>query len=129
MHDAPRRWKKIVLRVFGINTALDCVTIPENIFLLEREPFTTRNTYLLAHKVKACYQLRHRMLDLQARVHLKKVEVARCVRQKKLDCARAHVVHPTRRLHCSLARSRQPKPSASQGSRCERQPRALRLKF
>src|SRR6185369_3129308 len=38
-------------------------------------------------------ELRHRMLDLQTRVHLQKVEIVSRIGNEKLDRARARVVH------------------------------------
>src|SRR5207253_4860361 len=64
--NSTRRWKKIVLRVFGIDAALDRMAPPAHFFLLERQRSTRGDIDLLAHEIDSGNQLRNRMFDLQA---------------------------------------------------------------
>src|SRR5256885_2136772 len=43
------------------------------------------------------------MLDLQTRIHLEEIEIARRGREQKLNCAGANIVHSLRDLDCGFA--------------------------
>ena len=97
MCDATGRRQEIVFRILCIDAAFDGVSMPFNIRLTEGEPLAHRNSDLLAHEVNAGDEFGDGMLDLQARVHLKKVELARRVCNEKLNRACARVINRARR--------------------------------
>ena len=68
--------KKFPLRIFGIESSFDCVTGLAYVVLKERQRFTGGHPQLPLHEVQARYQLRHRVLHLQTRIHLQEIEVA-----------------------------------------------------
>src|SRR5512146_234045 len=47
----------------------------DHVFLAEPERLARRDPQLCLHEIDACHPLRHRMLDLEARVHLHKIVV------------------------------------------------------
>ena len=54
-------------------------------FRIEIQPLASRNADLPAHQINPRHHLRDRMLDLEARIHFKKIEVTILV-QQELDC-------------------------------------------
>ena len=95
-------------RVLGVDAALDGVAGEGDVLLLERERRAGGDADLLEHEVDAGDRLGHRMLDLQAGVHLDEIELA--VLEEELDGAGAAVLdlaHGRRdRLADLLARGR-----------------------
>jgi hypothetical protein len=73
--------------------------------LLGHEPLAPRDLDLHPHEVEPGDHLRHRVLHLQARVHLEEVEIAPRVHEE-LDRAGAAVAHGLRRAHGHLAHRR-----------------------
>ena len=88
--DPSRRRQEVVGRVLGVETRLDGVSVQGQLLLGERQGLALGQLNLPAHQVEAGHRLGHRVLHLQARVHLEKVEVARGV-DEELDGAGAHV--------------------------------------
>ena len=75
--------------VLRIDAALDGVAVEHDVLLLQFERAAGGDADLLAHDVDAGDRFGHRMLDLQARVHLDEIEVAVLV--KELDRAGAEI--------------------------------------
>src|SRR5262249_33557611 len=65
----PRRRAEVLRRVLGVDPALDRVAAADDRRLLERERLVRCDPELLSHGVDPPDRLRHRVLDLQARVH------------------------------------------------------------
>src|SRR4051812_43935611 len=79
------------------------MSIPIDLFLIEREPFTSRNSELFANKIYSCYQLRNGVFDLESCVHLEKVEFTRRIRHQKLNRASSGVSHGASNFHCGFS--------------------------
>src|SRR5262249_33474460 len=86
-----------------INATLDRMAVPANVCLRERQRRASRDHELFAHEIAFRNQFRHWMLNLQARVHLEKIEIACRISEQKLNRPRAGVVHRTSDLHGSSA--------------------------
>jgi hypothetical protein len=107
--------REVALRVLGVDAALDAVAAQFR-RLRDRQRLARRHADLLLHQVHARHQLRHRMLDLDARVHLHEVEAAVLVEQE-LDRARREVADRLRTARGRLAHAlaqlrRQRRPTA-----------------
>src|SRR6185295_11712528 len=101
--DSTGRRQKVVLRVFRVDTTLDGVTLPTNVTLRKRKRGARGHRDLFAHQVEPGNQFSHRMLYLQAGVHLEKIKFARHVGVKELDRSGADVAHATGNLDRSVA--------------------------
>ena len=105
---ASRAREKIVLRILGINAALDRMPAKHNIFLRERQRSALGYQNLQLHEIQTGHQLGHRMFHLQARVDFEKVEVLPAV-EKKLDGPGIRVAgierQPDRRFSHALAQA------------------------
>src|SRR5437762_1550182 len=88
--DLPRRGKEVPLRVLRIDPALDRVPARAHVVLPEAQRKPARDAKLLAHDVDPGHHLRHRMLDLDPRVHFEEIEVPAGV-EEELDGARVAV--------------------------------------
>src|SRR5579859_515132 len=77
---------EIVISVLGGNATFDGMAAKLQRVLLDLERQTRRDAYLLLDEIGACHHLRHRMFDLQARVHLHEIVAVLLVKQK-LVCA------------------------------------------
>ena len=99
--DRPRRRDEARERILRVDAALDRPAAQRDVVLREAELLARRDAELLLHEIEPGHQLGHRVLDLQARVHLEEVEVALAVHQE-LDRARVDVAdrggHPAGRL-------------------------------
>src|ERR1700704_1369677 len=62
----------------------------DDLLLRKAEGFARSDKDLMTHEIQASHLLSHRMLDLKAGIHLKKVEVL-ILAQEKLDSARVGV--------------------------------------
>ena len=83
-------------RVLGVDAAFDGVAEEADVVLLHRQAAAGGDADLLVHEVDAGDRLGHRMLDLQARVHLDEVELAVLV--EELDGAGAGIAEIGDRL-------------------------------
>src|SRR6266699_4899070 len=72
--DQPGRWRKC-FRILSIDTALDRMSYNQKIILRIPETFTFSNPDLVTNDIGQRDHLRHRMLDLNARVHFHEVEL------------------------------------------------------
>ena len=90
LHQAPRGRQEVAERVFSVETRLDGPALQLHVLLLERQLAARRHADHQLDQVEAGDQLGHRMLDLQARVHLEEVELAVLV-DDELDGAGALV--------------------------------------
>src|SRR5207245_5376865 len=97
--DAPGRWGEGA-RVFRIDAALERVAAAGHVGLRNCQPLAARDADLLLHDVDARRHLRHRMLDLQPRVHLDEVE--RAVLVEELEGADAAVTDLAARRGATL---------------------------
>ena len=79
--------------------------MPMQLLLLERQGLTCGDTQLPFNKIKPRDGLGHRMLHLQARVHLHKIEshAASALLNNELHCAGADVMHRARSRHRRIA--------------------------
>src|SRR5205085_1934337 len=99
LHCAGARHERI--RIFGVDAALDRVAVEADVFLAQRELFAGRYQELLADEIGTGHELGHRMLDLDARVHLDEVEAA--VLEEELERAGAAIADAKARLDAYLA--------------------------
>ena len=90
-----------LVRVLGVDAALDGVALQLHVALLDRQLFAARDADLLLHDVDAGDHLGDRVLDLHARVHLDEVELAVLVQE--LEGAGAFVADLAARLGAALA--------------------------
>ena len=94
--------QKIAKRVFGIDAALNGPAIAFDLSLRQRQLLTSGHPNHQLHQIQPGDALRHRVLHLQARVHLQKVKTL-VFAHHKLHCAGALVVHGLGQLHRLLA--------------------------
>jgi hypothetical protein len=83
-------WAGSPRRVLGVDAALDGVAALAQVGLREGQRLALRDRDLQLHEVEPGHHLRHRVLDLQARVHLEEVGLRSCVHQE-LEGARVRV--------------------------------------
>lgn len=84
---------EILFRVFGIDAALDRVTVQPDVSLKQLDALPRRNADLRLDQVNAADHFGDRMLDLDPRVHFHEVEALRCGIENALDRAGASIVH------------------------------------
>src|SRR5690606_38162752 len=75
-HEAADGGEEIAVRILRIDAALDSPSFELNVSLFESQLLTGSNADHLLDEVDARDQLGHGMLDLEARVHLEKIERA-----------------------------------------------------
>ena len=90
--------------ILGIDAALDGVAVEGDVVLREGERRAGGDADLLAHQIDAGDHLGHRMLDLQAGVHLDEIELA--VLEQELDRAGAAIAEPAHGVGGEPRRSR-----------------------
>jgi hypothetical protein len=78
--------QKVVGRVFGINPDFDRVPVYGQLVLCIGYFFPFGNFDLQLYQINPCDCFRHRVLDLQSRVHLQEVEVQLLI-HNELDCS------------------------------------------
>ena len=61
---------EVSFRVLGVDAALDSRAMQPNMLLGDAERLAGCDANLLAHEVDAAHHFRHRMLDLDAGIHL-----------------------------------------------------------
>src|SRR6266576_1051033 len=89
-----RRWEGE--SVIGVDSAFDGVTGNHHIALIELQTAAVGDADLLAHQIKAGDKLGHRMLHLQAGIHLDEKELPILV--EKLDGSHAEIAELGQRL-------------------------------
>src|SRR5436190_18295009 len=114
-HDATRGRLEVSVRILGVDATLDDVAA-KRWQLVNAERMACGDTDLLLHEIDPGQHLRHRMLDLDPRVHLHEVERAVLVEQH-LDRAGAHVVD---RFRSSDRRVAHPAPQVRRHRRARR---------
>src|SRR5690625_3950150 len=87
--DDTRRRREFAERIFGVDAALDGVAF--KLYILSLDLHAVGHADLLLNQVEARHFFRHRMLDLNPRIHLHEVEVAVLV-ESELDRTRAFVI-------------------------------------
>ena len=80
--DLARAGHEIVLRVLGINAALDGMAGLRDMALAPRQIAARRDLDLRFDQIDADHPFGHRMLDLQARVHFEKIKILLLIQQK-----------------------------------------------
>ncbi len=90
--EAADRGQEIAVGILGVDARFDCPAGKLHVRLLERELLASGDADHLLDQVDAGDQLRHGMLDLQARVHLQEEERA-VLAGNELDRAGAVVAH------------------------------------
>src|SRR5712671_2241438 len=89
--ERPGLRKKAVLRIFGIDAALDRVSTRGQLFLLPWQVAAGRDGELRAHEIDARHRFGNRMLHLKARVHFEKIETRRVARALEQELDRAGI--------------------------------------
>ncbi len=87
----PDSGQEVAARILGIDARLDGPAIEAHVFLGERQLLAVGDADHLLDQVQPGHHLGHRMLDLEPRVHLEKIEVAVLV-DDELDRARGAVI-------------------------------------
>src|SRR5512142_203486 len=82
MSDDTRGWQEAVVGILCVDATLDGVPTHFDVFLVIAQLPPASNAHLLGDYVHTGYELRDRVLDLQARVHLQEEEVAVLVHQE-----------------------------------------------
>lgn len=100
--DAPGAGDEAVVWVFSVDAALDGVAGERHVLLPEPQRLPGGDTELGEHQIEPGHHLGHRVLHLQAGVHLEKVEVAVGIDQE-LDGAGVGVAHGARQPQRRLA--------------------------
>src|SRR5262245_23844701 len=95
MHDLARRWPERD-RIFSIDAALDGVAVKLDVALRELELAAGGDADLFEHEIDVGDHLGHRVLDLDARVHLDEIKLAVLV--EELDRADAEIFELAHRL-------------------------------
>ena len=101
-HQATRRWQEVAERVLGVDAALDGPAVALHVFLFDGQFFASGHADHLLDQVQARDGFGHRVLDLQAGVHLQKIK-ALVLADHKLHRARRLVFHRLGQLHRLLA--------------------------
>ena len=97
--------QEVVLGILGRNAALHCIATRDHVRLLAdadlliKQRIALGNQDLRAHQIHTGQFFGNRVLDLDARVHLDEVVIARFVDQE-LDCTRGYIAHIPRDLDC-----------------------------
>ena len=94
----PGRGQEPLGGVLGVDPALDRVPGEAHVLLAERERLAGGDQHLLAHEVEAGDELGHRVLDLDAGVHLEE-EVVPVAVEEALDRPGPAVADRPRRVH------------------------------
>ena len=76
MDEAADRRQEAAVRVFGVDADLDRMAVDRKLFLRLRQRLASSNPQLPFDQIDAGDHLGHRMLDLQARVHLHEMKRA-----------------------------------------------------
>ena len=105
--DPARTGRKIARRVFGIDAALDGMTLEVHISLLQAQTFTGGDGDLLGDQVHTGHSFRHRMLNLYARVHLEEIKTVALGVDQKLNRTGTAIMEPLRKTHNLFAQLRQ----------------------
>src|SRR5581483_4427353 len=100
--DAACARRKVALRVFRIDAALDGVARPVYLLLPERQPLARRDENLLFHQINVGDGLGDAVFHLEPLVHLHEEELAASVHQE-LDRPGVRVADGPRRAHRRLA--------------------------
>jgi hypothetical protein len=98
----------------GVYSALYRMAVEDNVFLIELKPLSRCNQNLFAHQVGVRHELGYRMLDLNAGVHLHKIEVVILI-QQKLHRTRVNVPYFSTGAHSQF-----PHFTAHLGAECRR---------
>ena len=92
------RWHKVILRIFGIDTAFDGSSAEFYIFLLIRQRIARSHRDHVTHQIDTGTFLRHRMLYLQTGIHFKEIEVLVFIHHE-LQCAGTVITDPLASLY------------------------------
>ena len=95
--DQTRAWEEVPVGIFRVDPALDGMPRLFHILLSDGELLPGRQPYLLLDDVDTRDHLRDRMLHLEPRIHLEKVEISAPI-DKELARSHALVTHRARRL-------------------------------
>ena len=98
--------QEIIVRALGADASLDRMAMDAQLVLLPRQRLAERHAQLPFHQVQPRDRFRHRMLDLQPRVHLHEEKVhfsAGALLDDELHRPGADIVHGLRRRHRGAA--------------------------
>ena len=119
VRDPPGRGQEPARDVLGVDPALERVAGEPHVLLAERERLARGDQDLLAHEVDPGHELRHGVLDLDARVHLEE-EVLALAREQPLDRPGRAVADGARGVDRDLA---DPRRAARRRRRARASPR------
>src|SRR5687767_7775855 len=88
LRDAASGWRKLI-RIFGINAALDSMTLPCHVPLANIQFFPSRHSNLRLDQINSGYRFGYGMFDLQACVHFDEIKLVSF--EKKLERAYATI--------------------------------------
>ena len=97
--DLARARRKCVVRIFGVDPALDCMAAQADIRLAQVERPARGNADLCLDDIDTGDHFGHRMLDLDARVHFHEIEPAACAIDDTFNGARARVTDAPAKPH------------------------------
>ena len=99
-----RRGQKVVGGVFTGDATFDRPAARDYLFLSEPQPFSRGDAQLPLHEIDSRHKLGHGMFDLDARVHLEKIEIPGLV-QQELASTGVDVARGPRHSHRAFAHS------------------------
>ncbi len=85
---------EITLTVLSVDPALDRVSVDSDAVLTYPQPLTLGDRELFRDEIEPCDRFRNRMLDLDACVHLEKIELLSHPVHEKFDGAGASIAQP-----------------------------------
>jgi len=91
-HETAGRRQETAIGIFGIDPVFDRPAGEPDILLRKGEPLARRHPDHLLDEIDSRHAFRHRMLDLEARVHFQEIEAAVCAHDQ-LDRAGRIIAH------------------------------------
>ena len=87
-------------RILRTDPALNGMSVPENIILVEGKGHSGSGSYLPFHNIDPAYHLRNRMLHLKPRIHLHKIKIISM--EQKFHSANGHITNGLCQALCGL---------------------------
>ena len=102
MNEAAGRRQEAFIRILGIDSRLDVMTVDLELLLGQGQRLTTGDPKLPLDEIEPGDHLRNRMFDLETCIHLHEIETAVLVRDE-LDGPRADIADRLRSVHGRLS--------------------------